>query len=44
MERDIVEHNAIEISGMEYKTQIVNSLCMMQWSANIVTSLAAMFV
>lgn len=44
MEREVLEHNGIEASGIEYKTQIINSLCTMQWSPSIVTSLAAMFV
>lgn len=43
VEREVVEHNGIEITGIEYKAQVINSLCVMQWSANIITTLAAMF-
>uniref|UniRef100_A0A1Y1K0T8 Fanconi anemia group I protein n=1 Tax=Photinus pyralis TaxID=7054 RepID=A0A1Y1K0T8_PHOPY len=38
-----VEYNDQDMSGLEYKAQLINSLCMMTWSPAIVTSLASMF-
>lgn len=43
-DRDIVYYNDITYTGSEYKTEVVNSLCMMEWSSNIITSLAVMFM
>lgn len=44
VEREVVEHNGVEISGVDYKTQFIDSLCLMEWSANILTLLVSMFV
>ncbi|KAK5650021.1 hypothetical protein RI129_001050 [Pyrocoelia pectoralis] len=44
IECDHVEYNDQDMSGLEYKAQLVNSLCMMTWSPAIVTSLTSMFI
>lgn len=44
VERDMVEKNGFEISGLDYKTQVIESLCLMDWSANILTLLVSMFM
>ncbi|KAK4882809.1 hypothetical protein RN001_006128 [Aquatica leii] len=38
-----IEYNDQDMTGLEYKTQLVNSLCMLVWSPSIITSLASMF-
>ncbi|KAF5276046.1 hypothetical protein FQA39_LY00842 [Lamprigera yunnana] len=37
-------YNDNDMTGLEYKTQLVNSLCMLMWSPSIITSLATMFI
>lgn len=44
VEVELLEHNDSEMTGLEYKTQLVNSLCMLVWSPDIVTSLTSMFM
>ncbi|KAF5299517.1 hypothetical protein FQR65_LT01100 [Abscondita terminalis] len=39
-----VEYNDEDMTGLEYKTQLINSLCMLMWAPNIITSLASMFI
>ncbi|KAJ8961413.1 hypothetical protein NQ318_014659 [Aromia moschata] len=43
-EREKFEYNDIEYTGIEYKRDFVNSLCMSSWSPNIVTLLTSMFI
>lgn len=42
--RDYVEHNNEELNGMEYKQNLIKSICMLQWFPANVTTLAEMFV
>ncbi|KAJ8938554.1 hypothetical protein NQ314_011443 [Rhamnusium bicolor] len=44
IERETFEYNDFEYTGVEYKTEFINTLCMSPWSPNIVTSLTAMFI
>ncbi|KAF2901837.1 hypothetical protein ILUMI_04348 [Ignelater luminosus] len=44
VEIELLEHNDSEMTGLEYKAQLVNSLCMLVWSPDIVTSLTSMFI
>ncbi|KAJ8983001.1 hypothetical protein NQ317_014296 [Molorchus minor] len=43
-EREKFEYNDMEYTGLEYKTDFINSLCMSTWSPNIVTLLTSMFI
>ncbi|XP_018318528.1 Fanconi anemia group I protein [Agrilus planipennis] len=43
-ERNRVDYNHAEITGSEYKTQLITSLCMIHWSPEIITSLTSMFI
>ncbi|GJQ77090.1 FANCI [Trypoxylus dichotomus] len=43
-ERQHVEFNLNEMSGVQFKIQYINSLCMLDWSTNIVTPLTVMFM
>ncbi|KRT83344.1 hypothetical protein AMK59_4329 [Oryctes borbonicus] len=43
-EKQCVEFNLNEMSGLEFKTQYISSLCMLDWSANIVIPLTIMFM
>ncbi|KAK9718765.1 FANCI helical domain 2 [Popillia japonica] len=43
-EKECVECNLNEMSGLEYKAQYVNSLCMLDWSSNIIIPLTMMFI
>lgn len=44
IEKEFVEYNDIEMRGVDYKTELINSLCMFEWSSNIVILLAVMFM
>ncbi|XP_067004325.2 Fanconi anemia group I protein [Anabrus simplex] len=39
-----VEHSGTEMTGLEYKSRVISSLCMAKWKPAVVTSLAGMFV
>lgn len=40
---DLLNHSGVEMSGSEYKSEIIRTLVMMQWHPSVVTSLASMF-
>lgn len=44
LEREIVENNGVEMSGMDYKTQVIESLCLMEWPASVLTLMISMFM
>ncbi|CAH0559213.1 unnamed protein product [Brassicogethes aeneus] len=44
IEREHIEHNDIEYTGPEFKTTFIDTLCMTDWSPNIITSLTSMFI
>lgn len=44
IERELVENNGLEMSGLDYKKQVIESLCLMEWSANILTVMVSMFM
>ncbi|RZC32682.1 FANCI HD2 domain containing protein [Asbolus verrucosus] len=44
IEKECVEHNNQQMTGLDYKHQLINTMCMLQWSPSIVTPLAAMFI
>jgi hypothetical protein len=43
-EKERVECNDEEMTGVEYKHQLINSLCMLQWFPSNITSLTEMFM
>lgn len=43
-EREEIVYNDEEMSGDEYKHQLINSICMLQWFPSNVTSLTEMFM
>ncbi|XP_060518299.1 Fanconi anemia group I protein isoform X2 [Cylas formicarius] len=42
-QRDIVDYNGLEYTGAEFKSNFINTLCIGNWSPNIVTSITSMF-
>lgn len=44
VEREVVEYNGLEISGADYKAQVIDSLCLIEWSASILTLMISMFM
>ncbi|PNF15306.1 hypothetical protein B7P43_G01000 [Cryptotermes secundus] len=41
---DSVNHAGIDMTGSEYKSEVIRTLLMVQWRPSIVTSLASMFI
>jgi len=41
---DSVNHAGIDMTGSEYKSEVIRTLLMVQWRSSIVTSLASMFM
>lgn len=44
IERDTFTYDELDYTGAEYKTNFISSLCMSNWSPNIVTNLTSMFM
>lgn len=44
VEREVVENNGTEITGLEYKNQVIESLCLMEWSGNILILMVTMLM
>ncbi|KAG5900127.1 hypothetical protein JTB14_012800 [Gonioctena quinquepunctata] len=44
VERDTFTYEELDYTGPEYKTTIINTLCMSTWSTNVVTTLTAVFI
>ncbi|EEZ98882.2 Fanconi anemia group I protein homolog-like Protein [Tribolium castaneum] len=42
--KEHVDVEGEEISGIEYKHQVINNICTLQWSPNIVVNLTQMFI
>ncbi|PSN53494.1 hypothetical protein C0J52_16738 [Blattella germanica] len=40
---DEVNHNGVDMTGSEYKSEVIRTLLMVQWQPSIATSLASMF-
>lgn len=40
---DSVNHSGVDMTGSEYKSEVIKTLLMVQWQPSVVTSLASMF-
>nr|XP_022920063.1 Fanconi anemia group I protein-like [Onthophagus taurus] len=43
VKKELIENQGEEMSGLEYKTQVIKALIFMEWSANIIIPLTIMF-
>ncbi|XP_069697907.1 Fanconi anemia group I protein [Periplaneta americana] len=41
---DTVNHEGVDLNGVEYKTEVIRTLLMVKWRPSIITSLASMFI
>lgn len=42
--RDVVHFNENTYTGAEYKMTVIDALCILEWSPNILISMATMFM
>ncbi|KAF7283340.1 hypothetical protein GWI33_000852 [Rhynchophorus ferrugineus] len=43
-ERDSITFNDLNYTGLEFKTDFINNICMINWSPNIIIPVTAMFI